>query len=161
MNGKTKKLVLAALLAALICVVTMTVKIPYYQGYLNLGDALVLLCGVMLSPLYAFLAAGVGSALADLFFGYIAYAPATFLIKGLMALALYFFAKRFGKKYGVVFGGIVAELWMVLAYFAFECAIYGVSAAAVGVLMNAIQGAVGLVLGIVLVKIFKRHHING
>lgn len=161
MNGKTKKMVLSAMLAALVCVVTMTVKIPYYQGYLNLGDAVVLLCGVLLSPLYAFLAAAVGSALADLFFGYVAYAPITFFIKGLMALCVFFAAKRFGKKYGVVFGGIIAECWMVLGYFAFECLIYGASAAAVGVPMNAIQGAVGLVLGIVLIKIFKKYHIEG
>ena len=40
-------------------------------------------------PLYGFLAAGLGSALADIFSGYAIYAPATFLIKGLMVLAAY------------------------------------------------------------------------
>lgn len=161
MNSKTKKLVLSAVLAALVCVVTMTVKIPYYQGYLNLGDSLVLLCGMLLSPMYAFCAAAIGSALADLFFGYVAYAPVTFLIKGLMALCVFCCTKRFDKKYGILLGGVLAECLMVLGYFAFECLIYGVSAAVVGVPMNAIQGTVGLVLGIVLIQVFKKHHIKG
>ena len=87
MRNTTKKIVTAALFASLVCVATMIVKIPSpMKGYLNLGDCVVLLCGWLLSPLYGFLAAGLGSALADLFSGYIIYAPATFIIKGGMAL---------------------------------------------------------------------------
>ena len=82
---------MAALFASLVCVATMIVKIPSpMKGYLNLGDCVVLLCGWLLSPLYGFLAAGLGSALADLFSGYIIYAPATFIIKGGMALIAYY-----------------------------------------------------------------------
>ena len=79
------------MLAALTCIATMVIKIPSpLNGYLNLGDCVVLLAGWMLSPVYGFLAAGVGSALADLFSGYVVYAPATFVIKGLMALVAYY-----------------------------------------------------------------------
>ena len=75
------------MLAALTCVATIVIKIPSpLNGYINLGDCIVLLSGWLLSPVYGFFAAGLGSALADLFSGYAAYAPATFLIKGLMAL---------------------------------------------------------------------------
>ena len=77
----TQRIVIAALLAAVTCVVTMIVKIPSpLKGYLNLGDCVVLTAGWMLSPMYGFLAAGLGSALADLFAGYVAYVPATFVI---------------------------------------------------------------------------------
>ena len=87
MQSKTQKIVLAALIAALACVATMIVKIPSpMKGYVNLGDCIVLTAGWILSPWYAFLAAGLGSALADLFSGYVIYAPATFVIKGVMAL---------------------------------------------------------------------------
>ena len=66
MNGTTKKLVMASMFAALCCVTTMIIKIPSpLKGYLNLGDCVVLLAGFMLPPLYAFLAAGIGSALAE------------------------------------------------------------------------------------------------
>ena len=86
MQMKTKKLVMAALLAALTCVTTMIITVPSpLKGYLNLGDSVVLLSGWLLSPAYGFLAAGLGSAMADIFSGYVIYAPATFVIKGLMA----------------------------------------------------------------------------
>ena len=81
-NNATKRIVMAAMLAALTCVATMVIKIPSpLKGYLNLGDCVVLLAGWMLSPVYGFLAAGIGSALADVFSGYVLYAPATFVIK--------------------------------------------------------------------------------
>ena len=73
MNGKTKQIVTAALFAALTCVATMVIKIPSpMDGYLNLGDCVVLAAGWMLAPGYGFAAAGLGSALADLFSGYTA-----------------------------------------------------------------------------------------
>ena len=91
MNGKTKQIVTAALFAALACVATMVIKIPSpMDGYLNLGDCVVLAAGWLLAPGYGFLAAGLGSGLADLFSGYAAYAPATFAIKGLMALIAFY-----------------------------------------------------------------------
>ena len=91
MKSKTQKIVLASMLAALCCVATMIIKIPSpLKGYLNLGDCIVLLCGWLLSPAYGFAAAGIGSGLADLLSGYVVYAPATFVIKGVMAIIAHF-----------------------------------------------------------------------
>ena len=93
-KNTTQRIVMAAMLVALTTVATMIVKIPSpLKGYINIGDCVVLLAGWSLSPLYGFLAAGIGSALADLFSGYIVYAPATFLIKGLMALMAFYGCK--------------------------------------------------------------------
>ena len=57
---KTLKLVIAALLAAMTCVATMVIKIPLTAtgGYINLGDCIVVLSGILLGPLYGGLAAG-------------------------------------------------------------------------------------------------------
>ena len=79
---KTRKLVYAALFAALTCVMTMIVKIPVPAtgGYVNLGDSVVLLAGWVLGPMYGGAAAGLGSMLADLVSGYPLYAPGTFVI---------------------------------------------------------------------------------
>ena len=163
MKTKTQKMVLAALIASLTCVATMLVKIPSpLKGYLNLGDCVVLVSGWVLSPLYGFLAAGIGSALADVFSGYIIYAPATFVIKGLMALAAYLIFKALKTikvTYSRVIGGIIAEIIMVLGYFLFEGALYSFSASVVNIPANAIQGVAGLILGIVLVKIFDKSNI--
>ena len=64
MHSKTKRIVITALMAAMVCVATMIIKIPSpMKGYLNIGDCIVLLCGWLLSPGYGFVAAGLGSAL--------------------------------------------------------------------------------------------------
>ena len=89
MKNTLHKIIMAAMFASLACVATMIIKIPSpLNGYINLGDCVVLLAGWMLSPLYGFLAAGIGSALADVLSGYVMYAPATFIIKGMMALSV-------------------------------------------------------------------------
>jgi len=161
MKTKTQKIVIASMLAALCCVATMIIKIPSpLKGYLNLGDCVVLLSGWLLSPTYGFLAAGIGSALADLFSGYIIYAPATFIIKGIMAIIAHFCFKGMHKKLGntpsKIIGGILAEIEMVLGYFVFEGFMYGFVASIVNIPANGVQGIAGLIIGIILVKIFEK-----
>ena len=161
MKTKTQKIVTAAILAALACVATMIIKIPSpMKGYLNLGDCVVLLSGWVLSPMYGFLAAGIGSALADLFSGYVIYAPATLVIKGLMAVAAYYIFKLIYNKIGNlpsrIVSGIVAELIMVFGYFLFEGILYGFVPSLVNIPANLVQGVAGLIIGIVLIKIFEK-----
>ena len=79
-KNTTKRLVLSSLISALICVATALIKIPTPFGYIHPGDAPVVLAAFVLSPTYGFLAAGIGSCLADLFSGYAMYAPVTFVI---------------------------------------------------------------------------------
>jgi len=160
-KNATQKIVMAALLAALTCVATMIIKIPSpMKGYLNLGDCVVLLAGWMLSPLYGFLAAGLGSALADLFSGFAIYAPVTFAVKGLMALiACYGFKllrKKLGRMPSRITAGVTAEVVMVLGYYVFEGFMYGFGPSAVNIPANGIQGLAGLVLGCVLVRLFEK-----
>ena len=161
MKTRTQKIIIAAMLAALACVATMIIKIPSpMKGYLNLGDCVVLLSGWVLSPVYGFLAAGLGSALADLFSGYVIYAPATFVIKGLMAVAAYYIFKLIQNKLGNlpsrIVSGMVAELIMVLGYFVFEGVLYGFVPSMVNIPANAMQGIAGLIIGLLLIKVFER-----
>ena len=162
MNTKTKKLVLAALMAALACVATMIIKIPSpLKGYINLGDCIVLVAGWMLSPAYGFLAAGIGSALADVFAGYMTYVPATFIIKGLMAVIAHYGFKLLHKKAGNlparIVSGIVAEVVMVLGYFVFEGFLYGFAPSAVNIPANSVQGIAGIIIGVTLMKVFEKN----
>ena len=86
-DANIKKLVLAALMAALTYVATSIVQIPSpMQGYVNLGDCIVLLSGWILGPWWGAAAGGIGSMLVDLLGGYGHYAPGTLIIKGCMAL---------------------------------------------------------------------------
>lgn len=156
--------VLASMFAALACVATMVIKIPSpLEGYLNLGDCIILLCGWYLSPVYGLLAAGIGSALADYFSGYLAYSPATFLIKALMAVVACFVAKALSEKVGKlsskIISGILAELVMVLGYYVFEGFMYGFTASLINIVPNLIQGCAGLILGVLLAGVFDRTKI--
>ena len=165
MYSRTKRIVITALMAAMVCVATMIIKIPSpMKGYLNIGDCIVLLCGWLLAPGYGFVAAGLGSALADMFSGYITYAPATFLIKGSMALIAFacfkLMNKRIGRLPSQIIGAVLAEIVMVLGYFVFEGFMYGFVPSAVNIPANAVQGAAGLILGIILVKVFERLKIT-
>lgn len=164
MKTKTQKIVIAAMLAALTCIATMIIKIPSpLKGYLNLGDCVVLLSGWLLSPLYGFLAAGLGSGLADLISGYGVYVPATFIIKGVMAIAAYFGFRFLQNKVinisARIVSGIVAELIMVFGYYVFEGLLYGFGASLVNIPANAVQGVAGLIIGTILVKIFEKSKI--
>ena len=155
-DKKIRKLVLAALLAALVCVATMVVQIPSpMQGYVNLGDCFVLLAGYILGPLWGGIAAAVGSGLADLILGAATYIPATFVIKwGVAALASVLFrVLSRGRKHTLPFyavAGLCGEVLMVVGYFAYEVVLYGAAGALSGVVGNLIQGAFGAVLSTLL-----------
>lgn len=163
MKNTTLKIVMSSLMAAIVCLVTVIIKVPSpLGGYLNLGDCAVLLCGWILSPVYGFLAAGIGSALADLFSGYIVYVPMTFVIKGLMAVIAFYLSRACYKKTGTlvsgVIAGVTAETVMILGYFVCEgLFLYGFAASAVNIPANSVQGVAGLVLGVALRSIVSRN----
>ncbi len=147
-----KKLVFAALFAALSCVATMVIRIPTpIGGYIHAGDAVVLLSAFLLGPWWGAAAAGLGSALADLIAAYDLYVPGTFVIKFIVALLAGFLLNcrivRSALARAVI-AGVMGETFMVLGYLAYEALILGYGAAAVGgVPMNCIQGAFGVVAG--------------
>ena len=165
---KNRKLLLimqASLLAALVAVATMIIKIPTPTGgYVNIGDGVVLLCGWLLGPVWGTLAAGIGSMLADLI-GYPIYAPGTFVIKALMALAAFGIArlcKTVFKRHAwpaYLLSGIAAEAVMIIGYFIFEAVFlsYG-TGALVGILPNAVQAVAGVAVGTALMCLIDRAH---
>ena len=165
-HTSTFKIVLTALFAALICVATMLVQIPIPAtgGYANLGDGVILICAYLISPLYAVIAAGPGSMLADLLAGYASFAPGTPVIKAGVALIATLIFNRFGRgrKTGaqiaaMVVGAVLAEAFMVLGYFFYEAVLLGIGmGAAGGILGNIGQGVVGAVIGCVLAPILSR-----
>ena len=153
MNTNLKKMITAALFTALACVATMSIRIPTpgTNGYIHPGDAIVILSGVMLGPAWGLLAAGIGSAMADLIGGYVLYVPITFVIKGAVAFAAGALYKKLGRTpkscyVAVILGG---------GYFLCEYALYGIAAAA-SIPANVIQGASGLAISIVLYPVLLK-----
>lgn len=159
MNNNLKKLILAALFAALSCAATMSIRIPTpgTGGYIHPGDAIVILSGVILGPVWGFLAGGIGSALSDLIGGYFIYVPITFVIKGLVALAAGLLYQKVGKNQksryiAVILGGVADIILVAGGYFVCEFFIYGAGAAA-SIPANIIQGIGGLVISCILYPI--------
>lgn len=161
---KSKKLVgitLAAVFAALTYVATTFIRIPAPVGYVNLGDCFVLAGGWLLGPLYGVLAGGIGSMLADLF-GFPLYAPATLVIKSLMAFAAAFIGVKLakGKSPWAAFAlrlvsALTGEAVMVAGYFIYEICIYDLSAALAAVPFNLVQGAAGAVTAVLLFEALR------
>ena len=159
MNNNLKKLILAALFAALSCVATMSIRIPTpgTGGYIHPGDAIVILSGVILGPVWGFLAGGIGSALSDLIGGYFIYVPITFVIKGLVALAAGLLYQKIGKNQksryiAVILGGVADIILVAGGYFVCEFFIYEAGAAA-SIPANIMQGTGGLVISCILYPI--------
>lgn len=158
---KTKKLVNAALFAAIICAVTFFPKIPSVNGYIHLGDAMILVAAFIMGPVFGGAAAAVGSALADLISGYVIFIPGTFVIKFLTAaVAAYVFmllkkALPKLKFANYILSGIVGEAIMVLGYFLYETLIYDAAGAAAGIVGNLCQAAGGIVVSALIMIAFK------
>ena len=77
-----------------------------------------------------------------------------------MALVAFYGFKALKSRCGELVSGIIsgsiAEVLMIAGYFVFEGILYGFAASAVNIPFNGIQGAAGLILGLLLVKIFRK-----
>lgn len=159
-------LALTGLFAALGCVGTMVLQVPSPTGgYMNLGDAVVILGAFLLGPAYGAIAGGVGPAMADLLSGYAVYVPATLVIKAVMALTaagLY----RALKGKGPLLCAAAAEIPMVLGYWLFDGALAAASgggslglcltASAAGIPSNLVQAAFGAAASTLLALALRR-----
>lgn len=175
-------LVMSALFAAFTCIATMIIKFPTPTfGYIHLGDVFVLLSGIVLGPGVGALAAGIGSAMSDLFSGYLIYVPATLVIKGLTAcIAGYLFKKATRKAFtnkagalGLLLGGILGEVFMVFGYFIYEMFLAassggvltadtlraGAASSAASIPFNIVQGVTGIILSFVLLPVLVKIHL--
>ncbi len=166
----TKKMVTAALFAAISFGMTMiSVPLPVV-GYGNLGDCFVLLSGWLLGPLWGAVAAGLGTALADLALGYGLYAPATFFIKALMAVAAYFVGSmlvgssvHMGRRIlAHTSAAVCGEIIMIGGYFVYESILYGAVSAVASLPGNGVQAVAGAVLSTALITLIRGNKVlNG
>ena len=162
MNDKTlRKLVFSALFAALCCGATMVLRFPTpIGGYIHAGDAVVLLGAFILGPVWGAFAAGLGSLLADLLSGFALYAPASFVIKALVALVAGAILKSEmfkNKTFLAVFAGIVAELIMIGGYLFYDGVVLKYGLAALGdIPSNLIQAVFGVIAGAALYKALEK-----
>ena len=181
MNRKlsVKDVVMAAAFAALTLLATVVLKIPTPAlGYVHIGDTFVILAGIILGPALGSLAAGIGSALADLLGGFAVWAPGTFVIKLLSALVCALIYRAIDKSENrkipmipaILLSGIAGEIVMVIGYFLYHILIVtlavggmthaslasALSLSAAEIPFNLVQGAIGLGLATALAPIFLK-----
>ena len=155
------------LFSALICILTMIISIPIpaTQGFINIGDAGVMICGLLFGPIIGGFSGGIGSALADLFLGYTIYAPGTLIIKGLEGFIVGIIAnpKKYYKKVNyrdflaVLTGGLI----MVYGYFLYEVFVFGLSAAFYELILNGlIQFGLGGLVALIFISTARKPIID-
>ncbi|MDD2568052.1 MAG: ECF transporter S component [Clostridia bacterium] len=158
-DQKIKVLAYSGLLAAAIALATAFIKVPMIVGYVHLGDGLIFLTAALLGPIGA-IASAIGSGLADLIAGYTIYIPATIIIKGLMSLIAAWGIKNNSSILRCILIFSMCEIIMVGGYFLYDAFLYDFKTAAAVILFNLVQGAAGVIIGAVLVPLFKKRLNN-
>ncbi|HCP15837.1 MAG TPA: ECF transporter S component [Peptococcaceae bacterium] len=156
----TQRLVTISLMAAIIFVVTYTIKVPIpfssFGGYVNLGDAAIYCCAALLGPAGGFLAASVGSALADVLLGAMVYAPATFVIKGLMGLVCGYIIMKQKSFKAFALASFIGGAIMISGYFVFEYFMMDSAYAMASLPFNAVQWIGGTLAALPTYKIVTK-----
>jgi uncharacterized membrane protein len=163
----TLSISITSIFAALICVLTIIIAIPIpaTHGFINIGDAGVMIAGLLFGPIIGGLAGGIGSALADLLLGYTIYAPATLIIKGLEGFIVGVIAnpkKHYSKlNYRDVIAVVIGGMIMVTGYLIYETIIFGFPAALYEFFLNAIiQYGVSILLALTFARTVRRNIID-
>lgn len=160
-NKNALKVAVVAVLTAVVVVFTLVVRIPTAKGYLNLCDVAIMFIALTFGPWSAFIAAGLGTALADLISGYAQWAPISFLVHGVEGLLVALIVRQKGDAPVTLVRKILAALVCVatvsLGYFALSTLfISTASVAAAEIPGNIMQSGVGFVLGIAIATAVKK-----
>lgn len=165
----TKKIALNGLMIALVFLATYFTRVPepIPPGYVNIGDAVIMIAAILLGRRSGLLAGAIGSCIADLAAGAFIYAPITLIVKGIEGYAIGAIAfsgnGRSSGEFKRIIAVVVGALIMVGGYFSAESFIlgmfdktFGVTAAVANLPLNLIQGAISAVIGYILAAILTK-----
>lgn len=96
-NVKLLKMIYTALFTAIIFLLTRFIQVPVATGYVHFGDAVIYIASSLIGGPWAFFAATVGEALADVASGWVTYAPATLIVKFFIAVPFVLMSKKSDK----------------------------------------------------------------
>lgn len=161
-KSKTKELCLAAVMAALVVVVTMCLQIPVpaVGGYVHPGDGIIFLAVIILGTKYGIWAGAMGACLADILTGYAVWAPFSFIIKGVMAAVCGKIVEGDKSSSFVtpvkIFGILAAVFLSAAGYYPVGAMFVGsFSAALLSIPSDLLQGGIGLAVYLALVSAFS------
>lgn len=157
---KSKNIGIVAVFSALAFVATRFLQIPILQtgGYLNFGEAIIYIAAIFFGPTVGGLVGAIGPALADVTSPYAAFAPFTFIIKGLEGFIVGKISStkqsKVTKLLGIVAGGSI----MVIGYFIVEILVFMIPPpiALIEVPFNIFQFLVGGTIAIIITERLKK-----
>ena len=156
---KSKSVSIVAIFSALAFVATRFLQVPILQtgGYLNFGEAVIYLAAIIFGPVVGGLVGAIGPALADLSSPYAAFAPFTFVIKGLEGFIVGKIAENKEKTVIRVTAILIGGIIMIVGYYLVEVSVFMVPpvVALIEVPFNVIQMTVGGFVAILLTKKVK------
>lgn len=166
-NKSLRKLIIDGLMIAIVFLATYFTKFPspLPNGYINLGDAVIIVAALLFGKRNALIAGAIGSAFSDFALGYLIYVPVTFIVKGLEGYIMGLIAEKIGnKKVSQVVSIVVGMCIMVFGYFIAEASVLGMidsnlglSAAIINLPFNVVQGLASGILGFALVYMMAKN----
>ncbi len=165
---KTQDIVLSGILIALVFVATkfINIRLPVSinGGLIHLGNTMLFMAAIVFGKRKGALAGAFGMGLFDVLSGWMAWAPFTFVIRGIMGYLIGRIAWvrdfRGGNLWMNMAAIIVGGLWMLMGYYIAESLLYGNWISPVtSVPGNIIQIVAGAALGLPLIAALKKSKI--
>lgn len=161
MNNQQKGLrsfIFAALLLAITVVFgrIFIIPIPWTHGNVNLCDAGIFIAAMLLGPAYGGIVGGFGGLLLDLISGFTQYAPFSLIAHGLEGIISGWLYRKTSSKVGHWLALALGTVVMVAAYFVADTIMYKIAAGLLGIGTNLLQGIVGAVVAMLVVRSLKQ-----
>ncbi|SFE71303.1 ECF transporter S component [Peptostreptococcus sp. D1] len=161
----TKDLVECALLTALVFVATgfinITLPISMKGGLIHLGTGMLFISAIVFGEKKGAISGAFGMAIFDILSGWAAWAPFTFVIRGIMGYMLGKISHINGKNGNSIVINIIAMListiWMIIGYYFTEVILYGSWITPFTSMPGDLaQGIVGALIALPIIKGLKR-----
>lgn len=168
LNNNVKEIAVSGLLIAMVLIATMFINIrlpiSINGGLIHFGNVILFTVSIVFGRKKGAIAGAFGMGLFDIVSGWAAWAPFTFVIRGVMGFLIGSIANSKGKDgKSFVFNLlaiIVSGIWMIAGYYLTEVILYGNWLAPVtSIPGNIAQIVIGL-LALILAPALKRLNLN-
>ncbi|MEG0857508.1 MAG: ECF transporter S component [Terrisporobacter sp.] len=162
----TRDLVETALLIALVFVATrfINIRLPIASsgGLVHLGNTMLFISSIVFGKKKGALAGAFGMGLFDLLSEWAMWAPFTFVVRGVMGYVIGSIAwsneKRGNNTLTNILAIIISGVWMIFGYYVTEMILYGNHIQALASIPgNVTQIVIGIIIGVPVAKILKKH----
>lgn len=144
-----KRLLYIAILMAITIVMGrfFLIPIPFTHGNVNLCDAGIMLCALLLGPRAGMVVGGFSGMTLDLISGYSQYMLFSLLIHGLEGFTC---GWLFNLTHNKLLATTCSAIIMVIGYFSADSLLYSVSVGSLGIIGNVFQGLIGIIISLII-----------